>query len=285
VGSPAAERVEPLEQSAPGPAVRRRLLAPGLIVSWLVLALVLLWALAPDLFTSQDPLLGDPSDKLLGPSWHHPFGTDQLGRDLYARVVHGAWLSLSGVFLAVALAVVVGSLLGLIAGYFGGLIDECVMRVCDVLLAVPSLLLSMAIITVLGQGAVKVAIAVGVAGVAGFARTVRSEVLKVRESGFVEAARTAGVHRWTVVFRHVVPNSYRPAVVLATVEFGTSLLAIAGLSFLGYGEPPPQPEWGSLISGGRDFLQSAWWLTTVPGLVVVAIVLSVNRISHSRRST
>lgn len=289
MSAPAAAPVEspaPVPAEKPtGPPTRRRLSAAGLIVSWLVLALVVLWALAPDLFTSQDPLLGDPADKLLGPSWHHPFGTDQLGRDLYARVVHAAWLSLSGVFLAVSLAVVVGSLLGLLAGYFGGLVDECVMRVCDVLLAVPSLLLSMAIITVLGQGSVKVAVAVGVAGVAGFARTVRSEVLKVREAGFVEAARAAGVRRWTVVVRHVMPNSYRPAVVLATVEFGTSLLAIAGLSFLGYGEPPPRPEWGSLISGGRDFLESAWWLTTVPGLVVVAIVLSVNRISHSRRST
>ncbi|MER5197237.1 ABC transporter permease [Streptomyces sp. NPDC002755] len=270
--------------SAPARSARRRLPGPGLVLSWLVLAVVVLWALFPGLFTSQDPLLGDPAEKLLGPSWQHPFGTDQLGRDLYARVVHGAWLSLGGVFLAVALAVVVGSLLGLLAGYFGGLVDECVMRVCDVLLAIPSLLLSMAIITVLGHGSVKVAVAVGVAGVAGFARTVRSEVLKVRESGYVEAARAAGVHRWKVVARHVVPNSYRPALVLATVEFGTSLLAIAGLSFLGYGEPPPQPEWGSLISGGRDYLQNAWWLTTVPGLVVVAIVLSVNRISHFRRT-
>ncbi|MET8978919.1 ABC transporter permease [Streptomyces sp. NPDC004539] len=257
--------------------------APGLALAWAVITLVLLWALAPALFTSADPLLGDPSDKLLPPSGTHWFGTDSLGRDLYARVVHGAWLSLNSVLLAVALAVVTGSLLGLIAGYFRGIADDIVMRVCDVLLAIPSLLLSMAIITVLGHGSVKVAVAVGIAGVASFARTVRSEVLRVREAGYVEAARAAGVGAPTILVRHIVPGAYRAALVLATVEFGTSLLAVAGLSFLGYGEPPPQPEWGALISGGRDFLGTAWWLTTIPGLVVVAVVLAVNRISRSRR--
>ncbi|MEW1721987.1 ABC transporter permease [Streptomyces sp. NPDC093109] len=261
----------------------RRAPAPGLALAWAVVALVLLWALAPTLFTSADPLVGDPGDKLLPPGAGHVFGTDHLGRDLYARVVYGAWLSLNGVAVAVTLSVVVGSLLGLLAGYFGGILDDLVMRLCDVLLAIPSLLLSMAIITVLGHGSVKVAVAVGIAGVAGFARTVRSEVLRVRGTGYVEAARAGGVRPGTVLLRHVVPNARRPAVVLATIEFGTSLLSIAGLSFLGYGEPPPQPEWGALVAGGRDYLETAWWLTTVPGLVVVAVVLSVNRISRERR--
>jgi len=176
---------------------------------------------------------------------------------------------------------VIGSLIGLIAGFVRGWADDALMRVVDVLLAIPSLLLSLALITVLGFGTTNVAIAVGIASVAACARIMRSEVLRVRESTFVEAAHANGV-RWSgVLLRHVLPNSIGPLIVLVALEFGTAILAISALSFLGYGAPPPTPEWGSLVATGRDFLREAWWLTTLPGLVVAATVLAANRISRA----
>jgi peptide/nickel transport system permease protein len=252
----------------------------GVSIACIILLVVLLWALAPGWFTSSDPLIGAGADRLLPPSAEHIFGTDQFGRDVYARLVHGAWLSISGVLIAVALALVVGSLLGLLAGFVGGWLDDVIMRLGDVMLAIPSILLSMAVITALGGGTVMIAIAVGIASIATVARTMRSEVLRVRTAGYVDAARASGVRWYTILWRHVLPNSRGPVIVLTTVEFGTALLAIAALSFLGYGAPPPAPEWGAMISEGRDFLATAWWLTTLPGLLVVVIVLSVNQIAR-----
>ncbi|RRQ26581.1 ABC transporter permease [Rhodococcus sp. Eu-32] len=255
--------------------------ASMLSASIAIVALVVLWALVPSLFTDQDPLLGVGAEKLQPPSGAHWFGTDQVGRDLFARIVYGASLSLTGAVIAVVLALVVGSLLGLLAGFVGGRTDDIIMRGADVMLSIPSILLSMAIITVLGRGVVVVAVAVGIASIASIARTMRSEVLKVRVADYTDAARAAGVRWWTIMFAHVLPNARGPVVVLATIEFGTALLAIAGLSFLGYGEPAPAPEWGALISTGRDYMATSWWLITIPGLVIVAVVLSLNRVSHA----
>jgi peptide/nickel transport system permease protein len=183
--------------------------------------------------------------------------------------------------LAVVVGLVVGGALGLVAGFTRGWLDDAVMRVVDVVLAIPSLLLSLALITVLGFGTTNVAIAVGIASVAACARIMRSEVLRVRESTFVEAAHANGV-RWSgVLLRHVLPNSVGPLLVLVALEFGTAILAISSLSFLGYGAKPPTPEWGSLVATGRDFLREAWWLTTLPGFVVAATVLAANRISRA----
>jgi peptide/nickel transport system permease protein len=252
----------------------------GLVLALLMLALILLWAVAPSWFTSEDPLLGVGADRLLPPSADHFFGTDQFGRDVYTRVVYGAWLSVSGVVIAVVLSLVVGTFLGLIAGFVGGWLDDVIMRLGDVMLAIPAILLSMAVITALGGGTLEVAIAVGIASIASIARTMRSEVLRVRTAGYVDAARAGGVRWYSILARHVLPNSRGPVIVLSTVEFGTALLAIAALSFLGYGATPPTPEWGAMISEGRDFLATAWWLTTIPGLLVVLIVLSVNQIAR-----
>jgi peptide/nickel transport system permease protein len=264
------------------PRTATRLLAryAGVSIAGLILLVILLWAIVPGVFTGSDPLVGTGADRLLPPSPEHIFGTDQFGRDVYTRIVHGAWLSISGVLIAVALALVVGSLLGLLAGFVGGWLDDVIMRLGDVMLAIPSILLSMAVITALGGGTVMIAIAVGIASIATVARTMRSEVLRVRTAGYVDAARASGVRWYTILWRHVLPNSRGPVIVLMTVEFGTALLAIAALSFLGYGAPPPAPEWGAMISEGRDYLATAWWLTTLPGLLVVVIVLSVNQIAR-----
>ncbi|MFF0145931.1 peptide/nickel transport system permease protein [Amycolatopsis sulphurea] len=254
---------------------------PGLVLSVLLLALVLVAAFAPGLLTSQDPIAGVPAERLQGPSSAHLFGTDETGRDVFSRVVHGAGLSLRATVLAVVVAFLAGSALGLVAGFRGGWLDSLVMRVVDVLQAVPAILLSLALVTALGFGTTNVAIAVGVANLAAFARLMRAEVLRVRSGVFVEAARASGVRWAEVLTRHVLPNALGPVLVLATVTVGTAVLEVSALSFLGFGASPPTPEWGALVAGGRTFLATAWWMTTFPGLAVAAVVLAANRLSRA----
>ncbi|MEC3913941.1 ABC transporter permease [Nocardia sp. CDC160] len=253
----------------------------GLLVAGTVVALILAWAVVPSLFAGRDPLRGVPAQKLRGPSADHWFGTDNLGRDLYTRVVHGTALSVSATVFAVLLGLVAGSLLGLVSGTAGGLLDTALMRVVDVLLSIPDLLVALSMITVLGLGTRNVAIAVGVSLIARFARVMRGEVLRVRGAPYVEAAFASGVRWHTVLFRHVLRNAYLPVAALAAVDFGVAVLFVATLSFLGYGAVPPTPEWGSLVSDGRGFLATAWWLTTLPGVVIVVLVLSTQRIARA----
>ncbi|OZE80476.1 peptide ABC transporter permease [Rhodococcus sp. 15-649-2-2] len=282
--------VPPVVEEAPAPARRRGprdvLKHIWLGASVVVLLLALGFALFPTVFASGDPLVGTPADKLQAPSAAHWFGTDNIGRDVFTRVVHGSGLSLTATLLAVGIALVVGSIIGLVSGAVGGVVDAVLMRIVDVLLSIPTLLLSLALVTALGFGTVNVAIAVGVTLIANFARVMRSEVLRVRRSLYVEAAYASGV-RWFDVFRrHILRNSYGPVIALAAVEFGMAVLAVSALSFLGFGAAPPTPEWGSLISEGRNFLATAWWMTTLPGLVIVAVVVSAHRVGHAleRRS-
>jgi peptide/nickel transport system permease protein len=254
---------------------------PGLLVSVLVVLLVVLAAFWPGLFTSQDPLHGVPSENFQGPSAGHWFGTDELGRDLFSRVVHGAQLSLKATLIAVAVAFAVGGLIGLVAGFVGRWVEDVLMRFVDVLLSIPALFLSLALVTALGYGTVKVAVAVGIASVAGFARVMRAEVLRVRQAVFVEASRSCGARWYSVLGRHVLPNAMGPVIVLATLDFGSAILAVSSLSFLGYGAPPPAPEWGTLISDGRNYLSNAWWLTALPGAAIAVTVLATNRIARA----
>ncbi|MFI7001856.1 ABC transporter permease [Nocardia sp. NPDC050175] len=252
-----------------------------LVLSGVVVLLAVGWALFPSVFAGGDPLVGVPAQKFQSPSAQHWFGTDNLGRDLYTRMVHGAGLSLTATLAAVGIALITGSVLGLLSGAAGGIVDAAVMRVVDVLLSIPALLLSLALVTALGFGTRNVAIAVGVSLVANFARVMRSEVLRVRHAVFVEAAQASGVRWYTVLLRHVLPNSYQPVLALAAVEFGMAVLSISALSFLGYGAKPPTPEWGSLISEGRNYLATAWWMTTLPGLVIVAVVVAAQRLGRA----
>lgn len=254
---------------------------PSLLLSWAVIAIVTAWAVAPGLFTSYSGIAGVPREKLRAPSAEHILGTDALGRDLFARIVHGAVNSLSGAFVAVAVGLLVGTAIGLIAGSTGRRTDAVLMRIVDVLLSVPSLLLSLAIIILLGFGTVNAAIAVGVTSIGRFARLARSEVILVRRSDYVEAAFGSGGRFGAVLWRHILPNSMTTVIALAAVQFGTAILQISTLGFLGYGAPPPTPEWGLLIAEGRNYIATSWWLTTVPGLVVVLVVLAANRIGRS----
>lgn len=253
----------------------------GLVLAWLVIAIVVLWALFPEWFTGYSGTVGVARQQLRAPSAEHWLGTDALGRDLYARIVYGAGNSLSGAFVAVGVGLVVGTALGLIAGAARGITDSIIMRVVDVLLSIPYLLLSLSIVILLGFGTINAAIAVGVTSIASFARLARSEVVQVRGSDYVEAAFGSGGTFFRVLLRHVLPNSLTSVIALAALQFGSAILAISTLGFLGYGAPPPTPEWGLLIAEGRNYIARAWWLTTVPGVVVILVVLSANRISQS----
>ncbi|MGW4337011.1 ABC transporter permease [Rhodococcus koreensis] len=255
--------------------------APGLVLSWLVIVTVVLWAVAPGWFTSFSPYDGDVDASFSPPGPEHLFGTDRLGRDLLARVIYGASTTLSATLLAVLVGFVVGSVVGLLSGFVGGRTDAIVMRFVDVLLAIPALLLAMTVVTALGYGTFNVALAVGISAVAAFARVMRSEVLKVAQSDYVEAAYGSGAGFGRVVVRHVLPNSVTAVLSLAALECGSAILAVAALGFLGYGAPPPEPEWGLAVSEGRDYLATYPWISILPGVLIAVVVLAINRISKS----
>lgn len=266
----------------PSYALTRTVRWPGhaVLLSIALFVVVLGWAFWPGLFTRIDPLLADPAQALQAPSAVHWFGTDHLGRDLYARCVHGAALSLQATSIAVLIALLAGSLLGGIAGWFGGVADRVLAVVVEVLMAIPALLLAMAIVTALGFGTLEIALAVGLSSVAIFARLARGEVLRWRSRTFVEAAQVAGVGTWTNLYRHVLPHAAGPLLALAALEFASAVLAVSALSFLGFGAPPPQPEWGLLIAEGRNYMVVAWWYTALPGLVVAAVVLATQQLAR-----
>ncbi|WP_267551800.1 ABC transporter permease [Rhizobium rhizogenes] len=254
---------------------------PGLLLAILIVAVVVLWALIPGAFTSYSPVEGLPGQHLKAPSAAHLLGTDSLGRDLYARIIYGSIHSLSGALAAVGIALVIGTILGVLAGSLGGLTETVIMRIVDVLLSIPDLLLSLSIIVLLGFGTINAAIAVGCTLIAKFARLVRSEVVTVRRSEYVEAAFGSGGTFSRVLWRHILPNSLTSVIAFAALQSGWAILQLSTLGFLGYGAPPPTPEWGLLIAEGRNYIATAWWLTTAPGLVVVLVVISINRISRS----
>jgi peptide/nickel transport system permease protein len=263
--------------AAPHLAGRRR---PG--PSWTQLAAlailvpVLLVAVAPSLLAHGSPVAIDPGHALLPPGGTHWFGTDQLGRDLFTRVVFGTRPALLLGAGATVLAVVWGTLLGLAAALGGRIADQVVMRLADILLALPQLLIALLVITVLGGGTGKVVLAVAVAFTPGYARVVRAEALVVRRSGYVEAARGLGRRPSALIARHILPNALGPLLVLATVGFGTALIAGSGLSFLGFGTRPPAPEWGAMLAESRNVAGMAWWTGLFPGAAITMTVIAVN---------
>jgi peptide/nickel transport system permease protein len=265
-------------------SVTRTQVPPSVLLSFLVVGVVVAWSVAPGLFTGQDPVSGVPADLFRPPSAAHWFGTDHLGRDEFARVVHGTASSVSSALVAVLIGVAVGGLIGLLSGFLGGVVDVVLARFVDVLLAIPSFLLAVVIVSSLGFQTINAAIATGISAVAVFARVLRAEVLKTRSAVFVEAALILGGSRWHVLLRHVLPNASRSVLQLAVLQFGLSILVIASLAFLGYGDPPPASDWGLLISAGKDY-PLAPWLVWAPALVTIATVLSVNRISRWLRNT
>lgn len=251
----------------------------GDVLAFVWVAALLVFVLFPGLATSYGPL-DEVGKSFLPPSGEFWFGTDYLGRDLYSRIVHGTSRTLAGSLLAVTIGLAAGVVLGLLGAYFGRVTDTIIGRIVDVLLSIPGLLLSMVVVVALGFGQFSAAIAVGVASIATFTRLMRSEVLTVRNLQFVEAATHLGAGRFRVLATHVLPNSYGSVLALSALQFGSAILWIAALSYLGYGAPPPEPEWGRLVSEGRKYIIASPGLLIYPAAAIVFSVLAISRISQ-----
>ena len=274
--------------SAPQPArrvglVRRLLRQRGVTVGALILAALALMALGAPWLAPADPLKTSPRSALEPPGARYPLGSDQFGRDVASRVLYGARVSLTVGAISVSIALLLGAPLGLVSGYYGGRLDAFVMRVIDVLLAFPGILLALAIVSVLTPGLTNVMIAVGLSAVPAYARLVRATVLSARENLYVEAARAIGGRDRLILVRYILPNVVAPLIVTATLGLGTAILSAAALSFLGLGSQPPQPEWGRMLSEGRDYLREAWWIATFPGLAIMLTVLAMNLLGDGLR--
>ena len=214
------------------------------------------------------------ANRLKGPSAEHWFGTDDFGRDIFARIIHGSRVSVS---------LILGGILGAFAGFYGGRIDNVIMRVMDIFLAVPSILLAMTIVAALGSSLVNVMLAIGVSGIPTYARIVRAAVMSVKDQEFVEASRAIGATNVTTIFREIIPNCLAPIIVQATLSVAGAILSTASLSFIGLGVQPPDPEWGAMLSGGRNFLRDAVHLTLFPGLAIVITILALNLLGDGLR--
>lgn len=249
---------------------------PLTLVGLGLVALLVLAALLAPLLTPYDPLKPSILEALQPPSWAHPFGTDDAGRDVLARVLYGARISLRIGVIAVLVIMAVGVPIGLIAGTVGGWVDALIMRVADIFLAFPTLVLALAVAASLGGGMQNVVIAVAIAGWPWYARLVRSVVLSVRNEGYVEAARVSGAGRLRIIRRHILPNSIAPVIVQASQDLGFTVLLAASLGFLGVGVSIPTPEWGTMINDGRPVFMSSWWVAGFPGLAIVLTVLAFN---------
>ena len=251
---------------------------------WIVFIVVLAVA-APVLAPYPGQGRGEPdvAVRLQAPSVHHWFGTDELGRDVLSRVVYGSRIALVMPFVTMLGVLLIGIPLGGIAGYFGGMIDEVVMRVTDVFLAFPSLILTMALVAFLGPSLRNVGIAIVITWWPWYTRLVRGMAVSLRQRPFVKVARTMGVRDWRIIVRHILPHSFGPVIVQMTVDVGTVILAVAAMSFLGLGAKPPTSDWGLMISTGRDYILQQWWIGTFPGLAIFALVLAFNFVGDGLR--
>lgn len=253
------------------------------VVGAIILLTIIFMAIFAPFVTSYEPQKQNMRNRLQPPSSEHIFGTDQFGRDTYSRVVYGARLSLRVGFLSIALALVAGCALGLISGYYGGVLDNVIMRIVDVLMALPGFLLALSIVAALGPGMQNVILAIGVSYIPSFARMMRSAVISTRELDYVDAARALGAKDRRIILSHVLPNSLSPIIVLTTLSMAGAILSAAGLSFLGMGAQPPTPEWGSMIASSRPFIRVSHWAVTIPGLAIFITVMCLNLVGDGLR--
>jgi peptide/nickel transport system permease protein len=283
--APPAPLVPPAPTHAGPPARRQRRwrVRPGILLA----SVFLLWlgtaVLAPGLLAPGDPYAIEPARSFEAPGATAWFGTDDSGADNYTRIVHGAATSLYIGIGATAIGVVAGTAIGLLAGLNGRLVEASVMRFLDVTLAIPEILLALVVIGIIGGGTENAILAIGAGSIAYYARITRAQTHLVRRSGYVEAARTLGLPSWRVLLTHILPNVVKPVLVLATIGVGSAIGAGASLSFLGLGTPPPAPEWGAMLSAGRNFISNAPWMITLPAAFLVATVLSITVIGRELR--
>ena len=275
------QRIEPTPRRRSWLVVFRR--NSRTVVGGFVLAIIFASALFANQLAPYPPNQQNLRARLQPPSAEHLLGTDNFGRDVFSRIIHGGRVSLSVGFISVGIALAIGGLMGLLAGFYGGAIDNVISGIVDVLLALPAFLLALAIVAALGPSIVNVMIAVGIANIPAFARIVRSAVLSVRELDYVTAAEAVGSRNGRVILRHVVPNSLGPVIVQASLALAGAILAAAGLSFLGMGAQPPTAEWGSMLNAARPYIRDAQWSVTFPGLAIVITVLALNLVGDGLR--
>jgi peptide/nickel transport system permease protein len=259
--------------------LRRREALVGLLIT---ISFLLATVVAP-LVAPYDPFDQDLSGALSPPSPAHLLGSDQYGRDVLSRVIFGSRTALLAIVGANGLALVLGSALGLVGGFLGGIVDACVMRLVDVLLAFPYLLLALIIVAALGPSLTNSMVAIGIVYTPQYARLIRGQVLAVRAADYVRAARAIGTPRLRIMLRHVLPNSLTPVIVMALLQAGSVVVETAGLSFLGLGAQPPSPDWGALLADGHNYFLTAWWIATFPGLAIFCVVLGFNLIGEALR--
>ncbi|GHH99785.1 nickel transporter permease [Neobacillus kokaensis] len=256
---------------------KRAMIGLYITVLFIIVAILAPW------ISPYDPYAYNMKALLQPPSLSHPFGTDQFGRDVLSRIIHGSRISLMIGMVGVGISILVGVSLGTIAGYFGGIIDSIIMRIMDILLAFPGFLLALAIISILGPNMLNVMIAIGIFSIPVFARIMRSSVISVKYKEFIEATKSLGGSHFFIIMKHVIPNCIAPIIVLSTMRIATAILTAAGLSFLGLGAQPPSPEWGAMLNEGREYIRSATHLSTVPGLIIMLVVLGFNMLGDGLR--
>ncbi len=255
------------------------------IAGLIILIILILLAIFADIIADYEQVAIKQNTimRLEKPSKKHCIGTDEFGRDIFARLIHGARVSLMVGIVSVGIAIFVGGILGAIAGYYGGYIDNIIMRIMDVFLAIPSILLAIAIVSALGSGLFNLMLAIGVSSIPGYARIVRASVLMVKDQEFIESAKAIGANDFRIIKKHIIPNILAPVIVHGTLGVANAILSTAGLSFIGLGVPKPRPEWGSMLAGGRVYLRDASHVTTYPGLAIMITILALNLLGDGLR--
>lgn len=255
------------------------------VLGLIMLVLILLAALFADVLYDYDTQVIQPnySETLLSPCVGHLLGTDELGRDILARIIHGARISLKIAVFSTAISLSIGGIIGAYAGYIGGTFDGIAMRIMDIFLAIPNMLLALAIVSALGPNLLNLIIAIAVSDIPRFARILRSTVLSIKDTDFVEAAKASGAKRSTIVFREIIPNCLAPIIVQASIVMAAAIILAAGLSFIGLGVQPPAPEWGAILSSGREYMRDYPYLVLFPGLAIVITVLAFNLLGDGLR--
>jgi peptide/nickel transport system permease protein len=282
-GMPAAPSSGRRSRTLVGDAFARLRRDRTALVAGVVLAVLVLLAVVAPLVAPYDPIKIDAANTLQPPNPRHLFGTDNFGRDLFSRVLYGGQLSLRIGLISVGISLVFGLTFGLLAGYYGGWVDALVMRLMDMLMAFPGILLALAVIAILGTGLTNVMIAVGVSYIPHYTRVVRASVLSNKSNVWVDAARAIGCGNVRLIRVHILPNVLTSLIVIATLGIAAAILIGASLSFLGLGVQPPTPEWGSMVNEGRDYLRNNWWASTFPGLAIMVAVLAINLLGDGLR--
>jgi peptide/nickel transport system permease protein len=280
------ETTKPLGKATRTPRemyLKRFRTSPLCIIGSLLLALLIFLAAFGPLLAPHDPILVNTPDRFTSPGSAYFFGTDEFGRDIFSRVLYGARIAVQVGMVSVVVAFLGGIVLGLISGYYGGWIDTVLSRLLEIWLSFPDILFVIAVVAILGPSLNTVILALGFLSIPAYARIVRGSVLSAREETYVEAARSVGVSNTRIMAKHILPNVVAPLIILSSMRFGSALLTGAGLSFIGLGAQPPEPEWGAILSGGRMYMYQAPWITVFPGLAIAVFVLGVNMLGDGLR--